>query len=208
MISNRSILITLIINLSTHPSDLQALFAAQLLPVGVYGTSTVLTASVSSAVHTLSWLEYGIMIEIPRDAVTNEGSITVQPCLSGPFILPEDHKLVSPVFIISTTAKFTKPVSLSLAHHAKLSTEDDCEEMIFVFSSLRPHLERDQPMYRFKPVASGRFRPHSLVGTISLHHFCGGAITRKRKRSGQSGSPPTKKANGTNCCCLSWHTLQ
>ena len=181
---------------STHRSDLQALSEAPLLPVGVYGTSTVLTASVSSAAHILSWLEYGIMIEIPRDAVTNEGSITVQPCLSGPFILPEDHELVSPVFIISTTAKFAKPVSLSLAHHAKLSTEDDCEEMIFVFSSLRPHLQRDQPMYRFKPVAGGSFRPHSLIGTISLHHFCGGAIARKRKRSGQSGSPSAKKAKG------------
>ena len=142
------------------------------------------------------------MIEIPRDAVTNEGSITVQPCLSGPFILPEDHKLVSPVFIISTTAKFTKPVALSLAHHAKLSTEEDCEEMSFVFSSMRPHLQRDRLTYLLEPVAGGRFRPYSLVGTISLHHFSGGAITRKRKRTDQSGPPPTKKAKGISCSQL------
>ena len=188
MISNRSILITLIINFHTHRSDLQALLAAPLLPVGVYGTSTVLTASVSSAAHVLSWLEYGIMIDIPRDAITNEGSITVQPCLSGPFILPEDHKLVSPMFFVSTNAKFAKPVALSLAHHAKLLTEEDCEEMSFVFSSMESHLQRDQPTYHFKPVSGGRFRPHSLIGTLSLHHFCAGGITRTGKSTAQSKS--------------------
>ena len=59
-------------------------------------------------------------------------TVTVRPCLSGPFELPKDYELASPVYTISPGLEFIRDVKLFMAHFADLQNEDDCKNMTFL----------------------------------------------------------------------------
>ena len=143
--------------------------------------------TVTSAGKEISWADIGIKINIPPGAVP-EGrpiTVTVRPCLSGPFELPEYYNFASPVYAISPGLEFNKDVELFVTHFADLQSEDDCKNMTFLTtesSSLRT-LPGDSHPCRLLVQKDGVFQIGSQDGEISLRHFCKKAIGRKCKQN-------------------------
>ena len=149
--------------------------------------------TVTSAGKEISWADIGIKINIPPGAIPEDKPITVsvRPCLSGPFELPEDYELSSPVYAISPGLEFSKDVKLFMAHFADLQSEDDCKNMTFLTTE-SSSLPGDSHPYRLLVQNNGVFKIGSRKGEISLKHFCKKAIGRKCK---QDGNEPRESAN-------------
>ena len=149
--------------------------------------------TVTSAGQVISWTDIGIKIIIPPGAIPEDKpiTVTVRPCLSGPFELPEDYELASPVYAISPALKFSKDIKLFMAHFADLQSEDDCKNMTFLTTE-SSSLPGDSHPYRLLAQNNGVFKIGSRKGEISLKHFCKKAIGRKCK---QDGNEPRESAN-------------
>ena len=148
---------------------------------------------VTSAGKEISWADIGIKIIIPTGAIPEDKPITVsvRPCLSGPFELPEDYELASPVYAISPELEFSKDVKLFMAHFADLQSEDNCKNMTFLTTE-SSSLPGDSHPYRLLVQKNGNFQIGSQEGGISLRYFSKKAIGRKRK---QDGNQPGARAN-------------
>ena len=93
--------------------------------------------------------EVGISLSIPENSLSSTDpppKLEVQPCFSGPFVVPEDVELVSPAYIVKPSRKvvFEKDVLVKIWHHANLETEEDCEDMVFLSASTSPHVQGRQ----------------------------------------------------------------
>ena len=149
---------------------------------------------------TLNIDSVGISLSIPEDALPSTDpplDMQVQPCFSGPFEVPQDLELVSPVYIVkpSREVKFRKAVLVKIWHYANLETEEDCEDMVFLSASTTPEYRGTRPVYVFREIrgVKGLFRPgeEQPVGEIALKHFCGLAVGR-RKRQHEDDSEETE----------------
>lgn len=122
---------------------------------------------------TISWEEIGIEIEIPPRAVPKGRNLelSVRPCLSGPFILPNEYQLASPVYLITPAFEFTRKVKLSIAHFAGLDRNKDSDRMTFISASSLP-VYAPQAKYEFKVMKGGIFKKKEHHGFICLKHFC------------------------------------
>ena len=156
--------------------------------------------TVTSAGKEICWTDIGIKINIPPGAIP-EGkpiTVTVRPCLSGPFELPKDYELASPVYTISPGLEFIRDVKLFMAHFADLQNEDDCKNMTFLttesssFQGESSSFQGDSHPYRLLVQKNGVFQMGSREGEISLRHFSKKAIGRKCK---QDGNEPRGSAN-------------
>ena len=157
-------------------------------------------ASVTSEGKTLTWDEIGMEIDIPAGAVSEDRplKLTVRPCLSGPFSLPEGYELVSPVYIITPAFDFNQDVQLSIVHYASLTCHEDCSSMAFMSAKTSITPGGSDIVYNFKVLRRGVFHEGQQLGVIPLRHFCGIAIGKKRPRDGpSSGAEDTvKKTKG------------
>ena len=142
--------------------------------------------TVTSAGKEISWADIGIELNVPPGAIPEGQPITVsvQPCLSGPFELPEDYELASPVYAISPGMEFIKDVTLFMAHFTDLQSENDCKNMTFL-TTPSSSLPGDSPPYKLIVQENGVFQRGSSVGELSMRHFCKKAIGRKRKQDGK-----------------------
>lgn len=132
--------------------------------------------TVSSKGREISWDSIGIAFSIPPGAVPKEGHLTVQPCLAGPFELPDQYQLVSPTYHVSATCAFAKDIEMVVYHSVELKSEDDCKQMVFVSAPSAPTLRKDQPRYKFTVLEGGVFDQNESFGAINLRHFCHIAI--------------------------------
>ena len=150
----------------------------------------------TSAGKEISWGDIGIKINIPPGAIPEDKLITVsvQPCLSGPFELPEDYELASPVYAISPGLEFNKDVKLFMAHFADLQSEDYCKNMTFLTTP--SPLPGDSSPYKLIVQENGVFQRGSSVGELSMRHFCKKAIGRKRKQDGKIQHGNAKHSKG------------
>ena len=143
--------------------------------------------------------EIGVQFDIPPGAVPEgrELNLEVWPCTNGPFQLPDDYELASPIFLISPSFEFLSNVTLTMSHFSKLETEEDCQRMVFLSAPTTPNVrETDNGyFYQFKPLRKGIFSPHLEYGQVSLTHFCLLASGRKRK-SPNSDSLPSNQQEG------------
>ena len=123
------------------------------------------------------WRGYGLRLHVPKGSLPHgmeECRINIKASFSQ---LPEGLVFLSPVFWITATCKFTKPVTLELQHCAL--TEDEAALSHLSFASANC-TQRDLP-YRFRQLAGGVFTKHSSYGSIQLIHFSGiGIMGRKR----------------------------
>ena len=155
--------------------------------------------TVDSSGAMISSIEYGVTIIIPPGAIPEGTQIQVQVlcCFGGPFVLPKDYYLCSPVYIISPSIHLLKDIELWMVHHAYLSDPEDCSQMTFLTDA--PSLEtldQGQPEeYHLRPIQGGRFSVHGVVGKVSLKHFCKKAIAAKSSTDGVT--TPQKKIEGT-----------
>ena len=83
-----------------------------------FGSPLKQTAT-SAGVHITSWREeIGVEFDIPPGAVPEgkELELTVWPCSDGPFQLPKDYELASPVFLVSPSFEFSCEIRLTMYH--------------------------------------------------------------------------------------------
>ncbi|CAI8035378.1 hypothetical protein GBAR_LOCUS19862, partial [Geodia barretti] len=161
-----------------------------------FGNPRKQTVTVAGA-H-ISWREeIGVEFVIPPGAVPadRELELSVWPCCDGPFSLPDDCELASPVFLVSPSFEFSRDISLTMSHFSNLETGDDCEEMFFLSAPATSHT-RERPVYRFRVLGEGDFKPHQNDGRILLTHFC--TITTGRKRKKPSENPSSKRMRDDN----------
>ncbi len=150
----------------------------------------------------------GIKLLVPPNAVClgKVVNISIWPCLSGPFVPPEGYELASPVYLISPAFSFEQGVELTLHHFASLTTDSDCDSMVFVSSSTSPSAGESNLKYHFRVLGKGNFHKYSSTGTISLRHFCKIGVARKRCRLDQEteddASRKTLKGESSSTPCL------
>ena len=138
---------------------------------------------ISTKECSFEWVGYGLKLSIPEDSLPTDMEqcrINVKASLSGPFQLPEDSDLLSPVFWISALCKFKNPVTLEIQHCASRD-EASFADLNFVFTKCS---QKELP-YIFKQFDEGRLPADSSYGSIQLRHFSGIGVTG-RKRTPQS----------------------
>ena len=144
----------------------------------------------------ISWDDdIGIRFTIPPGAVP-EGEklhLTVRLCLNGPFVLPQDHDLASPMYLIQPACDFKEEVELSIFHFADIKSDDDIESMTFVSAQSKPVRGRSGPEYRLRVFQNGVFQEAKSSGTISLKHFCFLGVGRKRAHSEDDDAPEAER---------------
>ena len=143
--------------------------------------------------------EMGISIFVSHNTISLEeesSDISIRPCFTGPFELPENYEPASPSYLIRHDMKdFQKDVTIRMHHYASLQSEVDCEDMAFLTASSTPEYRESRPVYTFKEIqgAKGIFKPGDQVGEISLRHFCFmRAAKRKRQKTPESSSKKHK----------------
>ena len=125
------------------------------------------------------WKGYGLRLYISKGSLPpgiRECNINIRASLSGQFQLPENSDLLSPVFWITASCKFTKPVTLEIQHCALREYEAELPNLSFVSTKCS---QKDLP-YRFRQVDGGVFTSHSSYGSIKLSHFSGIAVTGRK----------------------------
>ena len=145
--------------------------------------------------------EAGIAISVPEQALSASVEpleLSVCPCFTGPFKLPEEYESASPAYLIqpSRRVEFQKKVTLRIQHYARLQSEEDCEKMVFLSaSSTSECVDGSSPVYTFKEIqsAKGVFRPGDQQGEIALRHFCIVKIGTKRSRDDEEESSDSQK---------------
>lgn len=156
--------------------------------------------SIASQGATMELSQAGIFLSIPAQALSSaekDVDLFIHPCFNGPFELPAGYESASPTYLIqpSSKVKFDRDATLQIHHYASLQSEEDCEEMAFLYSSPKPQYRQSKPVYSFNKFerSSEIFRPNSHVGEIKLQHFCLITIGRKRKVNSQTGVNNSKK---------------
>ena len=127
----------------------------------------------------VEWKEYGMRILIPKSSFqpgVKECRINILTSFSGQVLLPDESDLFSPIFWISASCKFTKPVTLEIQHCTLREDEPVLSNLSFVSAKCS---QRDLP-YRFTEVDGGVFTTHSSYGSIKPNHFSGNAVAGKK----------------------------
>ena len=141
--------------------------------VTFHGDPKETTVSTSSVVINMS--DVGISLSIPEEAldpVESQLTLSIQPCLTGPFELPPDYEAVSPAYLIQPkgNGKLRKDVRVRIQHCASLQNEEDCEDLAFLSASSTPEYRGSSPVYLFREVeeAKGVFKVGDQEGEIAL----------------------------------------
>ena len=115
----------------------------------------------------LEWEEYGLRIQVPKDATSALCDIAIKAIVAGQFEFPEGTDLVSAVYAISVSKKLTQPVILEMQHCVAISSEEQGQFLSFVRAKCN---QPDLP-YLFKLLKNGEFPPHSDYGKIACDCF-------------------------------------
>ena len=139
------------------------------------------TFTLTPEAQSFEFTGYGFKLRVPDGSLPAEVSETrlnVRVSLSGQFQLPTDCELISAVYWVSSTSphKFTKPLVVEIQHCAALSSDEQCEQLTFV----RTKCTQKELPYIFKEREGGVFSPHSSYGSLSLSHFSGFGVGRRR----------------------------
>ena len=127
----------------------------------------------------------GISLHVPKDSLNVE--LNIHPCFTGSFELPDEYESASPAYLIlHNEVDFQIDVTVRMHHYANLESEEDCEDMVFLFASSAPEYRDSHPVYTFKEIcgSKGIFKPGDQVGEVSLQHFSfvkGGKRKRKKE---------------------------
>ena len=125
------------------------------------------------------WREHGLKLYIPANALTSTTSdpepikMTIRASINGQFLLPSDLELVSGIYWVSFSKRFSKPVTLSVQHCCNLEDPDQVSSLCFVAAKCA---QKELP-YSFKKMTEkSAFSTESCYGTIELTHFSGVGI--------------------------------
>ena len=119
----------------------------------------------------------GIQLRIPPNAFQRSINISLQGCVSGPFILPDDIQLASPVFLVRCTPqrRFQQQSILTLQHFVHLQNREECEKMVLLTSPQEIQIEDEEGFYWKFSIADQQPHcfPHTSCGEVELtnDHF-------------------------------------
>ena len=94
--------------------------------------------------------------------------------------MPEGYELVCPMYIITPAFDFNQDVQLSIVHYARLKCHEDCSSMAFLSANTSLAPGGSDVVYTFKVLRRGVFHEGQQLGVISLRHFCGVAIGKRK----------------------------
>ena len=138
------------------------------------------TFTLTPEAQSFEFTGYGFKLHVPKcslPAKVSETQLNVRVSLSGQFQLPTDCELISAVYWVSCPHKFTKPLVVEIQHCAALSSDNQCEQLTFV----RTMCTQKELPYTFTE-EGGVFSHHSSYGSLSLSHFSGVGVGRRRGR--------------------------
>ena len=120
--------------------------------------------------HTLSWREHGIVIHVPKDAVSSSiqtFDIAVVPIAEGDFVIDYGYEPVSAVYAIGVSCELQNPLQIEIQHCVELTEESHCKKLTFAKA------ENDGiiPPYHLDPIPGGSFSTGSDYGTIECSQF-------------------------------------
>ena len=86
----------------------------------------------------------GIELQIPGRAVKKGHSIEflIQGCIEGPFELPDNISLITPVFLILPHYEFQKAVTLLMDAFISLQSYEDHKQLVFLTSPAKPQVDK------------------------------------------------------------------
>ena len=92
----------------------------------------------------------GIELQIPGRAIRRGESVEfiIQGCIYGPFELPDDVSLASPVYVITPHYEFQREVTLLLDSLIQLQCVDS--DLVFLTSPANPEIDQDCSRWKFK----------------------------------------------------------
>ena len=158
-----------------------------------FGDTRCETATAEGQV--IQWEDIGVTVDIPPGAVSERATIdvSIRPCLSGPFEIPDGIDLASPLHLVGPAFKFTQEIKLSLQHFINLKAPDGCKEMTFLSALSTPTYIGSVPTYVLREIKSQKtiFTVGSQVATIFLKHFCIVGIGKKRIHQESEGDSDT-----------------
>lgn len=162
---------------------------------GILFFEPLIQKSITHVESTIESEDAGISVSIPGGALSPDEEpvdMLIHPCFSGPFELPDGYEPSSPAYLVKTSrrVKFHKDITIKMHHYAVLTSNEDCDEMVFLSAKSNPHLRESGPVYVFREVAQlkGLFRAGTQVGEIALQHFCLLKAGRKRAREESGGN--------------------
>ena len=121
------------------------------------------------------WKDHGFKLHVPENALPKDTSkylVNIRVSLAGQFELPEGYELVTAVYWVAASGKFTKPVTIEVRHCANFSEPN---QLHFVRTSCS---QKTLP-YKFKVVDGGSFTLGSKYGVLSTTHFSGTGIAKE-----------------------------
>ena len=121
--------------------------------------------------------DHGITVIIPENTVTTETSLSIGVYYVNPFQLPEDHRLVSEVFWIKTSAPLQKSAELYVPHFVNIRDGNDSNKLGFFMAS-DVSIEDVQTLTKV-PANTSSFEPGSSYGKLVMDHFCSGCILER-----------------------------
>ena len=121
--------------------------------------------------HSFEWKRFGFKIHLPANALPPEADncqLQLKASLSGQYQFPENVKLISGIYWITSPYKFTKSATVEIQH----CTAKHLSNLTFIVAK---STQEDLP-YQFEILSSGAFSPSSQYGSIQLTHFSGVAV--------------------------------
>ena len=130
---------------------------------------------VTNETMSFKWKDHGFKLHVQDSSLpegTPEYSVNIKASLAGQFELPEGYELVSAVYWVRTSGKFTKPITVEVQHCANFSNPN---QLHFVSTS---HAVKPLP-YTFEVTDGGSFTLGNTYGALSTTHFCGIGVAKK-----------------------------
>ena len=124
--------------------------------------------------------EYGVKLVIPPSSVEKGQDVKTEVSVVAPdesnIILPPDVELVSCIYKVKATGKFSRPIKLQLQHNVELRSQDETKELAFIRS-------KGPSPYKFELLPTEYdqvFRPYDNFGVVEIPDFCRIAIVIKK----------------------------
>ena len=110
------------------------------------------------------------MLHVPEGAVPaghTECKVDIKVGFTGQFSIPDDLQLVSCVYWLFSSQKFTKPVTLEIEHCVSLQDPFQSSNLQFLVAKCS---QAELP-YQFRVLKKGTFVPRSHYGSIEVTQF-------------------------------------
>lgn len=118
----------------------------------------------------------GIQLRVPPNAIGRGKSrkISLRACIDGPFQLPEDVHLASPVFLVTCTShgNLQRETTLTLHHFIQLTSHKECDMMVLLTSPQTPTRDEHGTCWRFEiSDKQPRCFQNFTQGEVAVTHF-------------------------------------